>query len=95
MNQSEQVNDPSRVPDQDICGRCGHTALWHAMNGDKECQIFTGCDCFEFKLSPRSYAYDHELNRVKTFAKQYGWNPGFESFEYWLKRVVVSRYSIR
>jgi hypothetical protein len=38
------------VEDTRECGRCGHTAHWHAgVEGIGECQVRTGCDCHEFK----------------------------------------------
>lgn len=45
---------PPPAPQEDdarACGRCGHTALWHANVGRGECQVNTGCDCHEFKVS--------------------------------------------
>lgn len=41
--------------DSAICGRCGHTCFHHAMLGLQECQVPTGCDCFEF-VSDKSAA---------------------------------------
>ena len=38
--------------DLDECGRCGHTALHHAMFGAMECQHPTGCACHEFRTTP-------------------------------------------
>ena len=38
-----------RVDDADTCARCSHPALWHSNFGAGECQVRTGCDCYEFK----------------------------------------------
>jgi hypothetical protein len=40
---------PQDGSDNAICGRCGHAAFWHANLGQGECQVKTGCDCYEFK----------------------------------------------
>jgi hypothetical protein len=37
------------VEDDALCARCSHTALWHSNVGQGECQVPSGCDCFEFK----------------------------------------------
>ena len=37
------------TPEDDaLCGRCGHTALWHANVGRGACQVHAGCACVEF-----------------------------------------------
>lgn len=43
------ARDAREEPDSRECGRCGHAAHWHAMLGEKECQVNTGCDCHEFR----------------------------------------------
>jgi hypothetical protein len=35
--------------DTDVCGRCSHARFDHAgVPGTRECQVRTGCDCYEF-----------------------------------------------
>ena len=60
------VRSESHNNDQETCGRCGHTAVWHANVGRGECRVHTGCDCYEFCKSAPAV----EGGRTITIAKE-------------------------
>ena len=79
--------EPSSLrEDHEECGRCGHAAFHHANFGRGECQVPTGCSCFEFTpmLAPREPSLPWQP--IETAPKDGRWVCGWDLKHQWRER---------